>query len=172
MNKSQEVIFVATLVNLAVMLLFPPYDSVVLGRGVTTFDAFYFILDHHPNRSIDWNLLWIELYWVMINAAISWLLLRGYHRGSSLMNRRSATLAFVSADLVLILLFPPFENYTSALRLSGTYFDSFYFVFGDKSGRHFYIPLLYLEVLWLLINGGVLWLCFHDRPPKGGSSKR
>jgi len=174
MNRSQEVIFVATLVNLAVMLLFPPYDAVVMGLGVTSFDAFYFILARHYNKIIYWNLLLIELYWVLINATIAWLLLRRRRRrpGRSLMSRRSATLVFVAVNLVLILLFPPFENYGSALKLAGTYFDSFYFAFGDKSGRHFYMPLLYLEVWWLLINGAALWLFFHDRPSKDRSSER
>ena len=62
-----------------------------------------------------------------------------------------------------ILLFPPFENYASMSRLSGTYFDGFYFVFGDKWQRRFYVPLLYIEILWALINSGVLWLLFQEQ---------
>ncbi|MGB7543866.1 MAG: hypothetical protein WBM28_17840 [Burkholderiales bacterium] len=172
MNRFQEVIFVATLVNLAVMLLFPPYETVVMGLGVTTFDAFYFILARHHNKFIYWNLLLIEMYWVLINAAIAWILLRRRRPSRRLMSRRNATLVFVSANLVLILLFPPFENYASVLKLAGTYFDSFYFAFGDKGRRQFYVPLLYLEVWWLLLNGAVLWLRFRERPPKERSSGR
>jgi hypothetical protein len=58
------------------MLLFSPYDAVVLGHGVTTFDVFYFILERRPSKVIDWALLWIELYWVLINAAVLWLCFR------------------------------------------------------------------------------------------------
>jgi len=65
-------------------------------------------------------------------------------------------------NLALVLLFPPLENYASMTRVSGTWFDGFYFVFGDKWQRRFYLPLLYIEILWVLINGAVLWLLFRD----------
>jgi len=164
MNRSQEAVLVATLANLALMLLFPPYDAVVIGRGVTSFDAFHFILDGHPSRLIDWDLLWLELYWLLINAGIAWMLLRGRRSGRSLLSRRNATLVFIAVNLALIFLFPPFENYGSALKLSGTYFDGFYFSLGDKLARRFYWPLLSMEVLWLSINGAALWLAFRERP--------
>ncbi len=66
------------------------------------------------------------------------------------------------ANLALVLLFPPFENYASTLRAVSTHFDCFYFVFGDKWQRHFYIPLLYMEVLWILINAGLMWLVLRE----------
>ena len=48
--------------------------------------------------------------------------------------------------------------------MSGTWFDGFYFVFGDKWHRRFYVPLLYFEVLWVLINSALLWLLLRERP--------
>ena len=41
----------------------------------------------------------------------------------------------------------------------------FYFAFGDKMSRRFYVPLLYMEVLWVLINGALIWLLFREPPP-------
>ncbi len=42
------------------------------------------------------------------------------------------------------------------------YFDSFYFLFGDKWNRQIYLPLLYLEVLIVLINTALMWLLLRD----------
>ena len=64
----------------------------------------------------------------------------------------------------VVLLLPPFENYVSTTRISGTWFDGFYFALGDKLQRRFYVPLLYIEVLWVLINGAALWLLFREPP--------
>lgn len=165
MNPSQAIVLAVAAGNIVLMLLFPPYDSIVLGRGgAQTFDAFYFVFDRHFNKAINADLLLLELYWVLINAAIGWLLLRKFTPGEEVMSRRTAVIALACANLVLVLLFPPFENYASTMRLSGTYFDGFHFVFGDKWQRRFYVPLLYMEVLWVLINAGVLWLLLRDRP--------
>jgi len=162
----------AAVANLALVLLFPPYDAIAIGRGVTAFDAFYFSLIPHASKTVDWNLLWLEICWILLNAAIAWALLRNYRRGQGLMSRRNATLVFVLVNLGLMFLFPPVQNYSSALTFSGSYFDGFYFAFGDKLDRHWYLPLLYLEVFWLLINGAALWLAFRDRPPSEPQRKR
>ncbi|MSQ72938.1 MAG: hypothetical protein EXR27_16840 [Betaproteobacteria bacterium] len=163
MNKSQAILLAVAAGNLAVMLLFPPYNSTVIGvRGVTTFDAFYFYFDTHHNRIVDNNLLLLETYWVLVNSAIGWLLLRHYSPQNHGIGRRTALIIAVALNLALVFLFPPLENYVSTLRLSGSYFDGFYFLFGDKWNRRLYIPLLYMETLWILINGLVLWLCFRE----------
>jgi hypothetical protein len=39
-------------------------------------------------------------------------------------------------------------------------FDGFYFVLGDKRHRHIFLPLLYLEVIFVAINLLVAWLVF------------
>lgn len=162
-------LFVAAL-DMGLMLLFPPYNSIPAGRDVAVFDAFYLAFGGSQNRIVDWNLLTLELCWVLSNATIACLLLIRYRPGQALMSRRSATLGFTFANLALVLLFPPFEGYASAARLTGMYFDGFYFVFGDKAGRRLYVPLLYLEVLLLLINCGILWLLFRDRAAIRGTS--
>jgi hypothetical protein len=163
MSKSQAILLSIAAANLALMLLFPPYNSAVIGvRGVTTFDAFYFFFDTHSNRVVDTDLLLLEMYWVFANGAIGWLLLRNYPSNNRRLSGRLIILIGVVVNLALVYLFPPFENYASTLRLSGSYFDGFYFLFGDKWHRRLFVPLLYLETLWVLINGAVLWLCFRE----------
>ncbi|MBI2320322.1 MAG: hypothetical protein HYU75_25800 [Betaproteobacteria bacterium] len=163
MNRPQAMLLAVAAANLALMLLFPPYDSLGLWRGGTpTFDAFYFAFDRHYNKFVNADMLFIELYWVLAKAALGWLLLRGHRPQAALMSPRNATLAIAAANLVLILLLPPFENYASTTRMAGTWFDGFYFVFGDKWARRFYVPLLYLEVLLVLINTALLWLLFRE----------
>jgi hypothetical protein len=165
-NRAQGIVLAVLAGNVVVMLLFPPYDSLVLGRGgAETFDAFYFALQQHFNKVIDANLLLLELYWAVINGALAWLLLRPRAVDvEPLMRARPGVVLLTVANICLVLLFPPFENYASTLRNAGTYFDGFYFVFGDKWDRRFYVPLLYIEVFWILVNGALLWLLLRDEP--------
>lgn len=165
MNRQQSLLLAVAAANIAIMLLFPPYDSMVMGKGAATFDAYYFVFDRQYNKTINSDLLFLQLGWVLVNACCGWLLLRGPATGQRLMSLRSGTLVAGALNLALIMLFPPFENYASAARLSGTYFDSFYFVFGDKWTRSIHVPLLYLEVLCVLINTALLWLMMRESRP-------
>ena len=165
MNPSQATVVVVAAINLALMLLFPPHDSLSIWRGgVPTLDGFYFVFGRHHNAQTNGDLLTLQILWLLINTALAWLLLRSYRTGEGIMSRRAATIIFVIVNLAVVLLFAPFENYASTTRMSGTWFDGFYFSFGDKLHRRFYVPLLYIEVLWVLINGAVLWLLFRDSP--------
>lgn len=165
MNSSQKTIAIVVAINLALMLLFPPHDSLSPWRGGTpTLDGFYFVFDRQYNKQTNGDLLTLEILWLIINAAFAWLLLQNDRPGAGVMSPRAAAIAFVVVNLAAVLLFPPFENYASTTRMSGTWFDGFYFAFGDKLHRRFYVPLLYIEVLWVLINGGVLWLLFREPP--------
>ncbi len=163
MNRLQAIVLGVAAGNIGLMLLFPPYDSIALGRGGTqSFDAFYFALDGRPDKLLNSDLLLLELYWVIANAALAWLLL-GRSAAEPLMRRRTAVLLIGAVNLALALLFPPFENYASTLLFSSSHFDGFYFLFGDKAQRRFYVPLLYLEIVWMLINTAVMWLALRER---------
>ena len=164
MNRSQAIVLSVAAVNIVLVLLFPPFDSIVIGRGISTLDAFYFVFDRQYNKVVNTDLLLLLLGWIVLNAGIAWLWLRNARPGVSFLSGRNAVLIFAVANVLAILLFPPFENFASMSRLSGTYFDGFYFVFGDKWQRRFYVPLLFLEILWALINTAVLWLLFRDPP--------
>ena len=162
MNRSQATLFALAAVNVVLILLFPPFDSIVIGRGVSTLDAFYFVFDRQYNKVVNTDLLFLMLGWILLNSSAGWLWLQKYKPGEPVVGRQTAVIVFAAINLLVILLFPPFENYASMTRLSGTYFDGFYFVFGDKWQRRFYVPLLYLEILWALVNSAVLWLLFRD----------
>ena len=43
-------------------------------------------------------------------------------------------------------------------------FDGFYFLFGEHAQRALVTPILYLEVILVLVNGALLWLLFRRSP--------
>ncbi|HTH41038.1 MAG TPA: hypothetical protein VL968_09635 [Rhodocyclaceae bacterium] len=168
MNRSQWIALAIALANLALILLFPPFDYLSLQRGnVPTFSGFHFALAAQPNRVLNQNFLSLEVFVVLINAAIAWLLLRpaaaGKKQDTGLSRGQRGILALVAVNLVLCLLFPPFENYMAISKAALPTFEGFYFVFGDNNQRQLVTPLLYLEVSLILINGGLLWLLFKKK---------
>lgn len=162
MNGARRVITVVATVNIVVMLLVPPCDSLMLGRGaLPTFDAYYPIFDTHPRRYINTDLLFIQIAWVLVNYLAALLFWAPDRRGAGL----RALLAWGLCNAGLMLLFPPFENYSSASRVVATHFEGFHFVFGDRAQRPVYLPLLYLELIVLALNGAVLWLAMGRARP-------
>lgn len=164
MKRAQRLALLFGAANLALLLLFPPYDYISLQRSNTpTFDGFYFLLGDHPNRVLNQPFLTLEAIVVLINAAIAWVLL-GSDRPSRRQGERyqHGVLALVAVNLLLMLLFPPFEYYFAVAPGAPT-FDGFYFVFGDNTQRRIVTSVLYIEVTLVLVNGGLLWLLFEDR---------
>ena len=171
MNNRQRIALLVAVANLVLVLLFPPYDYVSLQRGnIPTFDGFYFAFGSHPNRIVNANFLALEIIVVLINACIGLLLLRNppartrQRPGGNV--RQRAVLALVALNLVLVLLFPPFELFTAITKAALPTFEGFYFVFADNSQRQLVAPILYIEVALIIINGGLLWLVFKDRGPE------
>ncbi len=160
MNRNQTILIVVAAANLALMLAFLPYDAVTLTRGGSSFDAFYFVFDRQYNKQINSNLLYLEIMWLLINSAAGWLALRDSSKPIAI-PARHGVLAFAGVNLVLLLLFVPFETYTSLQRNTLPTFDGYYFVLGDKSKRDIYLPLLFLELFLLTINAAVLWLALN-----------
>lgn len=168
MNRQQWIAVGVVLANLALVLLFPPYDYLSLQRGnIPTFSGFDFVFGVHPNRVINSTYLGLEIIIILINAAIAGFLLRvkpvpaaaipgptRYQRG---------VLWVVAVNLVLMLLFPPFENYAAVTGVALPTFEGFYFIFGDNSQRQIVYALLYIDIALVLINGALLWLTFQDR---------
>lgn len=176
MNNGQKIALAVAAANLALLLLFPPYDYISLERAnIPTFDGFFFVFAVHPNRLVNANFLALEIIVVLINACIGWLLLRQpplRQRQAIGGNRRqSAVLALVAINLVLLLLFPPFEYFSAISKAALPSFEGFHFLFGDNSQRQLVMPILYIEVALVLINGGLLWLLFKANstmPPSTG----
>jgi hypothetical protein len=67
----------------------------------------------------------------------------------------------VGLNLMLVLLFPPMENFYAVSRAALPSFDGFYFLFGDHGARTIVTQLLYIEVIFVLVNGAILWLLFR-----------
>ena len=171
MNNRQRIALLVAVANLVLLLLFPPYDYVSLQRGnIPTFDGFYFAFGSHQNRIVNANFLALEIIVVLINGCIGLLLLRNppvrtrQRPGGNV--RQRAVLALVAVNLVLVLLFPPFELFSAITKAALPTFEGFYFVFADNSQRQLVTPILYIEFALIIINGGLLWLVFKDRGPE------
>jgi hypothetical protein len=167
MKRQQQIVLLATALNFALVLLFPPYDYTSMQRGnIPTFDGFYFIFGNHPNRITNNNFLTLEIIVVLINACIVWLLLREHPLGKSAPggNRYQRGVLWLTAmNLILVVLFPPFQNYAAITKAALPSFEGFYFLFFDNSQRQLVAPILYLEVCLILINGALLWLMLKGR---------
>lgn len=160
MNKFQSVTVIVAAVNMALMLLFPPYDYPSPYNSVPHFDGFLFVFGDHPNRVMNSNFLAIEIFTVLVNALVAWLLLRDKVRLRRRLDRQHLVLLGVALNLMLALLFPPFQDHYRVSRALVPMFDGFYFVFGDNSTRVVVASMLWLEVIFVIVNGAMLWLLF------------
>ena len=164
MNKYQRLVIIVAVIDVLVMLLFPPFNNRPLAKGMPdSFDGFYPILALLDGKPINSALLSIQLMFVGANTLAAWLVLQTkvHHDDVPSFRHAEGIGIFVAINLLLILLFPPFEPYQSLQKAAGSTFDSFYFIFGDRSKRPFFLPLLHMEVMWVVINALALWLLFN-----------
>jgi hypothetical protein len=168
MNTAQKYAMLVAVANLVLVLLFPPYDyvSMLLGN-VATFDGFYFVFSSEPHRVINASFLALEIIVVLTNGSIAWLILRTSPTPAAKRPagnpRQRAVLGLVAINLILVLLFPPFENFSAITKAALPTFEGFYFVFGDNPMRQIVTSILYIEVALILVNGALLWLVFRDK---------
>jgi hypothetical protein len=162
MNQYQRVIVVVTALNVVLLLLFPPILDTSILRGAShSFDSFSPIFAIWGTRQIYWDLLTIEIVFVVTNALAGWLVMQhSGDRPERSANVNQGLLIFGAVDAALIFSFPPFEQYSSLIRIQIPHFDGFYFLFGDKMQRHFFVPLLYLECMLIAIDLLILYLLF------------
>lgn len=163
MNKFQLTVLIAAMANLALLLLFPPYDSRPAGLlGQAGFDSFYFIFDAPANGIVNTGLLYLETLPVLVNAALAWLFLEGApQRSSSPRVPWQRVLQWlVAADVLLIVLFPPFETRPLAAAFGDRALEGFDFVLSGGIQRGIFLPLLYMELSLLAVNTAALWLAF------------
>lgn len=174
MNRLQAIALSVIAANLALVLAFPPYDYISLARGnIPTFGGFHFMGSTPANGVVNRNFLALEVFIVLVNAGIVWLLLRdGAAQAVRRISRgQRGVLWLTAANLVLILLFPPFENYYAITKAALPSFDGFFFIFGDNAQRQIVSTLLYIEVALVLVNGGLLWLLFAESRGVGVSAE-
>ena len=173
MNKYQAVTLIVAAINLSLILLFPPYDYLSAHNNVPNFDGFLFAFGDHPNRTVSHDFLSIEIFTVLINTMIAWLLLGDRARLRRRLDRQNVVLLGVALNLLLALLFPPFQDHYTASKALLPSFDGFYFVFGDNSMRVIVVAMLWLEVMFILANGAMLWLFFcQSAPPELTAAER
>lgn len=166
MNHKQKIALWLGGINLALIMLFPPFDSFSLtDTKALVFAGFHSVLSRANNEILNTDVLFLEVVVLLVNIAIAWLLLRDVKRPSASKRRfnyQSAILLMVAMNLTVILLFPPFEYFyaiTSALLPT---FQGFYFIFMAGPMLTIVTPMLYLEVVFVLFNGTVLWFLLKE----------
>jgi hypothetical protein len=176
MNKYQAIALVVAFVNLILVYLFPPFDYVSPARGnVPTFEGFAFVFGDHANRTVNESFLQLEAFVILANAGIAWLLLKARQPGEveGRIDWQRVVLFGVGLNLLLVLLFPPMENYYAVTRAALPSFDGFYFLFGEHGTRTIVTAILYIEVFMILVNGALLYLLFRNaRPAQIGAGDR
>lgn len=168
MNRNQAIALMLAAVNLILILLFPPFDTYSIASSkLPVFSGFEFYPRRAANMVVNASLLYLEIIVVLINACIALLLLRT--KTIELARRRislqNATLIFVAVNLVVILLFPPFESVFAMTNAALPTFEGFYFVFARRPNHVLVSAILYIEVFLVLINGALFWLIFRELKP-------
>lgn len=160
MNRFQKIVLYGAVANVLVLFLFPPYDVMSFGRGAQMFDAFYPMFAVPANRVINGDVLYLLTFAVLTNAALAWLLLSApkARPGEPRVDAQLLVIVFGIVNLAVALLFPPMEAFPFAQRITVGTFDGFYFAFGDKARRSLFVPLLYMEVIYILANACAFWL--------------
>ena len=174
MNKYQAITLVIAAVNLLLVFLFPPFDYISPARSnVPTFEGFALAFGEKPSRVVNSSFLQIEVFVILANAAIAWLLLkdRPGAQASRRIDWQRVVLFGVGLNLLLVLLFPPMENYYAVTRAALPSFDGFYFLFGEHGKRTIVTAILYIEVFIIIANGALLYLLFRNTKPVQLSSE-
>lgn len=168
MNRNQKIALLVAVVNLLLILLFPPFDQYSIATArLPVFAGFHFVLTPLPYSEINAAVLLLELFVVLINTGIALLLLRDRPRGAETrrFSYQSATLILTGVNLIIVLLFPPFESVFALTNAALPSFEGFYFIFSQQRTHVIVATLLYLEVIFILLNGALLWLIFRERDP-------
>lgn len=159
MKPGQRIALAVAAANLALILAFPPFDVYsVANVRVPVFGGFLPFTARDGYHVVNVSFLALEVIVVLINAAIAWLLLGTLGRPGAAMRLQNTVLMGVGANLVLILLFPPFESVYALTRAALPSFEGFFFVFLRQPHHVVVTALLYLEAILVLVNGGLLWL--------------
>jgi len=149
-----------------VILLFPPFDQYTIAASkLPIFGGFHPVFLAPPYGEINTSVLWLEALVLLVNAGIAWLLLRDRPAAGkkSWMGLQNATLIFTGVNLLLVLLFPPFESVYAITKATLPTFEGFYLIFSQKPSHIIVTSLLYVEVIFILVNGALLWLIFKPK---------
>ena len=165
MNRKQATALVIAAANIVLIMLFPPFDVYsIANSNVPVFAGFDFYFNRSQYMVVNASVLSLELFVVMVNVSIAWLV--GSAKGTPVTRRRvslqNATLIVVALNLVVIILFPPFESIYAITKAAIPTFEGFYFIFARQPNHVIVTTILYLEVFFVLINGALFWLIFRE----------
>ncbi len=167
MNRNQQIAVGVGLCNFVLLLLFPPFDSLSLtDANALIFAGFNFAFARSAHEAINTDVLFLENVVLLVNIGIAWLLLRDTpdKKGQSgFLTAQNGVLLVVAVNLIVILLFPPFEFVYAVTKATIPTFQGFYFIFSAGPMMTIITPILYLEVMFVLFNGGLLWLFFRKK---------
>src|SRR3989344_5070109 len=175
LTKTQKILLALAAFNLAIVFLFPPFDDYsVTNNDAAIFAGFLFVFNKSSNLLINASLLYLEVAVVLINLGILWLLTTENARrvDKKKFNFRKAAMILIAANLVGVLLFPPFEYISNMTRAVIPTFEGFYFIFSHPPYRVIVTPILYLEVFFVLINGGLMLLAFKENTGEAASAEQ
>ena len=165
MNRRQKIMLVIAAINLALILLFPPFDTFSINDSIIPiFSGFHFAFNKLSNEVINSSLLYLEIAVVLINTGIAWLIMQDKNDATQRKtNFQNAALLGVAINLVIILLFPPLEIHSAMTYAIFPSFQGFYFIFSAPPEHVIVTAMLYLEVIFILVNGALFWLMFGQK---------
>ena len=168
MNRYQKIALALFAANLLLILLFPPADALIVsGAPVPVFSGFHFIGNAGPRLILNESFLTLEVLVLLANAGIAWLVLKNVQDGKTRrFTAQHAVLLLTGVNLVVALLFPPFESAFQITRATIPTFEGFYFVLDSKPTHAIVTTILYIEVFFILANGALFWLLFRPRNPE------
>ena len=164
MNRLQKLVLGLALAYAVLIGTFPPYDVQSLS-GTPVFDAFHPIFAAPANGAINATLLYTALFVVFANAAALWLLLASGKDGRPRFDSGNLVVILAIVTLAAVFLFPPYQTALVAGKFGGSGgFDGFQFALGGGGERRtIFIPLLYIEVIFVLLNACISWLVMRER---------
>jgi hypothetical protein len=172
LTKHHQILLLIAAINLAIVLLFPPFDDVAVSKfDMAIFAGFIWVFSASEQYQINSALLYLEVTVILINLFIFWLMINERMRSKSekKLSFRAIAMILIAVNLVGVLLFPPFEYVSHMTKAVLPTFEGFYFIFNPPQYRVIVTPILYLEVMLVLINGAMMLLVFKEKKDEDAS---
>ncbi len=165
LNLKQKIALGLGAANLVLLWLFPPFDAYSFtDTKALIFEGFHYRFADGVNEVVNGDVLLLEIVVLLVNVGIVWLLFRDAKAGvprKRRFNFQNLILLLVAGNLILVMLFPPFQFFYAVTGALLPTFQGFYFIFMAGPMLTIVSPILNMEVIFVLFNGAVLWLLFN-----------